>query len=182
MKIWLSKTPSQVSTIKPDVTVNQESSPPTITVSVNGTSSTANLPVSGGSGPFSNYEEIDLDNVPTDFSDGDQLLIIFRKIVTSFYEPYMNYTPVGYLIHIILSNETQNPNFPIGAYCHTPDRTTFGDSSGTCILSISSVSMWNDTSRGMLTLNFMGNDLPTYVTRSTIKDMILEMWRKKHTS
>ena len=181
MHILLSKTPSQVSTIKPEVTVDQESNPPKIMVEVNGASSTANLPVSGG-GPFSNYEEINLDNIPTDFSDGDQLLIIFRKIVTSFSEPYMNYTPVGYLIHIVLSNETQNPNFPIGAYNPTPTRNTFGESSGTCILTISGVSLWNDTSRGMFTLNFMGNNLPTYVTRTNIKDIILEMWRKKATN
>lgn len=46
MESFPSKTPSQVSTIKPEVTVNQDSSPPTITVEVNGTSSTANLPSS----------------------------------------------------------------------------------------------------------------------------------------
>lgn len=171
----------QITNIRPTVTVNEEVDPPTITVAINGKSSTANLPVSGG-GPFSNYEAIDLDNIPTDFSDGDELLIIFRKIVTSFVEPYMNYMPVGYLIHIILSEETQNPNFPIGAYNPTPNRNTFGDSTGTCISTISGVSLWNDTSRGMLTLNYMGNNLPTYVTRTNIKDIILEMWRKKNTN
>lgn len=172
----------QITDIKPTVTVNDSVSPPTISVAVNGTSSTANLPASRGGGPFSDYEEIDLDNVPTDFSDGDELLIIFRKIVTSFVEPYINYMPVGHLIHIILSEEIQNPNFPIGAYSVTPNRDTFGESTGTCISTISAASLWNDTSRGMLTLNYMGNDLPTYVTRTNIKDVIHSMWRKKNTN
>lgn len=42
----LSDLQEQVTGIKPTVTTNLESSPPTITVSVNGTSSTANLPTS----------------------------------------------------------------------------------------------------------------------------------------
>ena len=47
----LSDLQEQVSGIKPTVTTNLETSPPTITVAVNGTSSTANLP-SGGSSTY----------------------------------------------------------------------------------------------------------------------------------
>ena len=67
----LSTTVSQVSTIKPEVTVNQESSPPTITVEVNGTSSTANLPVSGASSQT--WEELNLSSLPTDFAENDMI-------------------------------------------------------------------------------------------------------------
>ena len=45
----LSDLQEQVSGIKPTVTTNLKTSPPTITVAVNGTSSTANLPSGGGS-------------------------------------------------------------------------------------------------------------------------------------
>ena len=61
----LSDLQEQVTGIKPTVTTNLESSPPTITVAVNGTSSTANLPTSNGKKihyvgdvSLSNYQEI----------------------------------------------------------------------------------------------------------------------------
>ena len=63
----------QVSGIKPTVTTNLKSSPPTITVAVNGTSSTANLPSASGS----EWEEIDLSNMPTDFSQDDIIAVSF---------------------------------------------------------------------------------------------------------
>lgn len=69
----LSDLQEQVSGIKPSVTTNLETSPPTITVAVNGTSSTANLPSFSGS----EWEEIDLSNMPTDFSQDDILAISF---------------------------------------------------------------------------------------------------------
>ena len=69
----LSDLQEQVSRIKPSVTTNLETSPPTITVAVNGTSSTANLPSFSGS----EWEEIDLSNMPTDFSQDDILAISF---------------------------------------------------------------------------------------------------------
>ena len=71
----LSTTLSQISTIKPEVLVNQETTPPTITVEVNGTSSTANLPSGGGS--TNEWEELTLSALPTDFADGDELIIIY---------------------------------------------------------------------------------------------------------
>ena len=50
--IYLSTTPSQVSTLAPTVTVNEEVEPPTITVGINGKTASANLPSGGtGSGP-----------------------------------------------------------------------------------------------------------------------------------
>ena len=60
LETLLSKTPSQVSTIRPEVTVDQESSPPTITVAVNGSSSIANLPTSAGVEiiHFTSYQEL----------------------------------------------------------------------------------------------------------------------------
>lgn len=69
----LSDLQKQVTGIKPSVTTNLETSPPTITVAVNGTSSTANLPSFSGS----EWEEIDLSNMPTDFSQDDILAISF---------------------------------------------------------------------------------------------------------
>ena len=61
----LSDLQEQVTGIKPTVTTNLESSPPTITVAVNGTSSTANLPTSNGKQihyvgevSLSNYQEV----------------------------------------------------------------------------------------------------------------------------
>lgn len=74
----LSDLQEQVTGIKPTVTTNLESSPPTITVAVNGTSSTANLP-STGSGS-SEWEEIDLSNVPNDFSRGDTIKVAIKKL------------------------------------------------------------------------------------------------------
>ena len=68
----------QVSGIKPSVTVNDEVSPPTITVAVNGTSSTANLPSSGGD----NWEELNLSSLPTDFSATDRVEITLKNIRT----------------------------------------------------------------------------------------------------
>ena len=60
----LSDLQEQVTGIKPTVTTNLESSPPTITVSVNGTSSTANLP-SGGS----SIQVIEGEGTGTEFRD-----------------------------------------------------------------------------------------------------------------
>ena len=56
----LSDLQEQVTGIKPTVTINTEVSPPTISVSVNGTTSTANLP-SSGSPTLEIIEEADLD-------------------------------------------------------------------------------------------------------------------------
>ena len=47
METSLSTTLSQVSTLAPSVSVNEEADPPTITVQINGKSSTANLPSRG---------------------------------------------------------------------------------------------------------------------------------------
>ena len=51
--------------------MNEDVTPPTITVGVNGKTASANLP-SGGS---SEWEELDLSNLPTDFTDNDILKI-----------------------------------------------------------------------------------------------------------
>lgn len=66
----LSDLQEQVTGIKPTVTTNLESSPPTITVAVNGTSSTANLPSGGssvhvieGSGTGTEFRNILRDNI-----------------------------------------------------------------------------------------------------------------------
>ena len=75
-----------MSTIGPTVTTHLESSPPTISVEVNGKSSTANLPNGGDSGTEI-WEKIDLDNPSSDFSIGDILLIKLNKYVTTTISP-----------------------------------------------------------------------------------------------
>ena len=76
----------QITGIKPTVSTNLESSPPTITVSVNGTSSTANLPVSGGG--FFTHRETNI-NAVTSVSNGiltvekDFLIMYFSKASSS---------------------------------------------------------------------------------------------------
>ena len=67
----------QITAISPTVSVNEEVDPPTITVNVNGKSSTANLPVGGGS----EWEKLDLSNLPTDFAEGD-IVIIHSNVTT----------------------------------------------------------------------------------------------------
>lgn len=75
----------QITNIKPTVTVNEEVDPPTITVAVNGSSSTANLPAGGGSS-VGGWEKLDLNNLPTDFAEGDILLLFtrFTSSITSY--------------------------------------------------------------------------------------------------
>ena len=80
----LSDLQEQVTKIKPTVTTNLESSPPTITISVNGSSSTAKLPSTSGS---SEWENIDLSNIPTDFKEGDYLIITFKEFNVSISSP-----------------------------------------------------------------------------------------------
>ena len=69
----LSDLQEQVSGIKPIITVNDAVSPPTITVAVNGKSSTANLPAVAGD----NWEIVDLSNIPSNFQIGDEIEITF---------------------------------------------------------------------------------------------------------
>lgn len=64
----------QITGIKPTVTVNDTADPPTITVAVNGKSSTANLPSSEGGG----WKRYTIDNLPTDFSATS--IVIFEMI------------------------------------------------------------------------------------------------------
>ena len=64
----------QITAISPTVSVNDEVTPPTITVSVNGKSSTANLPAG------ETWEELNLSSLPTDFSDTDRVEITLKNI------------------------------------------------------------------------------------------------------
>lgn len=73
----LSDLQEQVSGIKPTVTVNSLVSPPTITVAVNGTSSTANLPSMNGL----EWEILDISNMPTDFENGDIIFACINGVV-----------------------------------------------------------------------------------------------------
>ena len=72
----------QITGIKPTVTVDENVSPPTISVAVNGTTSTTNLPVGGGN----IIEELDVNNLPNDFNDGD-VLIVNAKMYASNTNP-----------------------------------------------------------------------------------------------
>ena len=73
----IAATESKVNALAPSVSVNEEVSPAQITVSINGKSSTANLPAGGGS----EWEKLDLSNLPTDFGEGD-ILIIHSNVTT----------------------------------------------------------------------------------------------------
>lgn len=84
----LSDLQEQVSGIKPTVTVNNEVSPPTITVAVNGKSSTANLPSSGDG-----WETLDLANLPTNFKVGDRIRVSFKAYNASSNVSDWNTTP-----------------------------------------------------------------------------------------
>lgn len=86
----ISELKADVAALAPSVSVNESADPPTITVAVNGKSSTANLPAGGGN----EWEEIDLSNIPTDFEDGDLILVClscFYTIVTSGTAPKINW-------------------------------------------------------------------------------------------
>lgn len=76
----LSDLQEQVSGITPTVTVNDAVSPPTITVAVNGKSSTTNLPNSGSG---EEWEEFSLSTLPTDFKEGDIVMILFNSVLFS---------------------------------------------------------------------------------------------------
>ena len=74
----IAATESKVNALAPTVTVNGDVSPAQITVAINGKSSTANLPGGGSDG----WEVIDLDNIPTDFTVGDEVEFIIGVSLT----------------------------------------------------------------------------------------------------
>ena len=78
----IAATESKVNALTPSVSVNEEVSPPQITVSINGKSSTANLPGGGNDG----WEVIDLDNIPTDFTVGDEVEFIIGVSLTRAFD------------------------------------------------------------------------------------------------
>lgn len=104
----LSDLQEQVSGIKPIVTVNDSVSPPTISVTVNGTTSTANLPVSGGSG---NVEiiEVDPSSISNDtFKDGD--ILLFNMHVGYSVSPSLT-SWTSEISNVAVSNTLNSQNF-----------------------------------------------------------------------
>lgn len=73
----ITATEAKVNALAPSVSVNAEADPPTITVRINGKNSTANLPTGGGSG----WEELNVNSLPSDFQEGDIILVISMESV-----------------------------------------------------------------------------------------------------
>ena len=71
----ISELEADVAALAPSVSVNEEADPPTITVGINGKTAQANLP-SGGD----EWEEIDINSLPTDFSRTDILKFEFKIV------------------------------------------------------------------------------------------------------
>ena len=65
----IASTEAALNSLTPTVTINDSVSPPTITVGINGKNASTDLPVTG------EWVEIDPTNLPTDFKDGDWLII-----------------------------------------------------------------------------------------------------------
>ena len=183
----LSDLQEQVTGIKPTVTTNLESSPPTITVSVNGTSSTANLPSASVS---SNWEEIDLSNMPTDFAIGDEIEIVF-KITTSanslggwtIKPTSINIISDPNILRITRIKLTSNMDYYFGINVATviKDYAIII----TAIDILYGVSKWNSQSNTLFTLkssyfNGAGNATDSQdINRSNIKSYVYSMKRKK---
>ena len=184
----LSDLQEQVSGIKPVVTTNLESSPPTITVSVNGTSSTANLP-SGGSGG-NGWEKLNLTSLPTDFAEGDTILIFSKITVTADvnswntapslptigYDQYIEY-PIMIKLHSIY----RNYNNPIAI------NTSAKYVGMVNLTNIADYNSWNNPGQALLTIQayaFNGDGRgvsgPLNITRANITTYISEMYRLKN--
>lgn len=69
-----------MSTIRPEVTIDEGVSPPTISVAVNGTTSTANLPAGNGG----HWEDVDLDGIPTDWSENDIIYAVCIAYIQTY--------------------------------------------------------------------------------------------------
>ena len=103
----ISELEADVAALAPSVSVNEEADPPTITVGINGKTSQANLP-SGGD----EWEEIDLDNFPTDFMDGDIIKVVL-SIGFSFVAGNWNTPPSNLSLNAGTSSKRQTVEFMI---------------------------------------------------------------------
>ena len=92
-----------MSTLAPSVSINEGVTPAQITVSINGKSSTANLP-SGGDG----WEEIDINSLPTDFSRTDLLRFEFKIVAENSFSLEGNDTRSSFAM-FRLSGESTGP-------------------------------------------------------------------------
>lgn len=181
-------TVADVTAIKPTVTVNDSVSPPTISVTVNGTTSTANLPNGGND----EWEEIDLDNFPTDFSVGDIIAVNFSfnddlnisswdKNIPNFHiTPLSSNVPSSYLIFRI--EETyRSLNALVGISLNA-------GSSCVVLYSIAGIGSANEWNSGRLfnpsAIAFNGNGAnnayDTTIDRSNMKGYIKSMYRIRH--
>ena len=103
----ISELEADVAALAPSVSVNEEVDPPTITVGINGKTAQANLP-SGGD----EWEEIDLDNFPTDFMDGDIIKVVL-SIGFSFVCGNWNTPPSNLSLNAGTSSKRQTVEFII---------------------------------------------------------------------
>lgn len=175
-------TNEMVNGIKPTVTVNDTADPPTISVAVNGTTSTANLPKSEGDG----WEELDLNDLPTDFAVYDELKIITKfnasvSGVTSWTTPPQSptITPNANtyaIVYLILSETSGNYSivqvgstssyfYEVSIRTNTPEKMNTGND----LFFI-----------GGATLNGAGlSDFGTSISKSNATNYIHKLYRKK---
>lgn len=90
----ISELEADVAALAPSVSVNESVDPPTITVGINGKSSTANLPTGGGE----EWEEIDISSIPLDFVANERIKVVFK--------------PLKLKLTSIPSSWTTNPGIP----------------------------------------------------------------------
>ena len=169
-----------MSTLAPTVTVNEGDEPPTITVGVNGKTASANLP-SGGS----EWEELDLSNLPTDFTNND-----FLKIDIHFYSIFSyrienwnstfdesdisEFNSGSIIIEKGIDSNPSRPNVPYALYYAR---------GGIVLSTIDIDSNPNSDDLFSLTAFAFNGATHTYketkVTRSNVSTYINHIWRKK---
>lgn len=94
--------------------MNDDASPPTITVEINGKTAQANLPTAGGNG----WEKLDINDLPTDFSVDDLIIFVLKNI-----RPELTSNPASW---DTAPSEPPSTN-PTGSYLSTILLTGHGD-------------------------------------------------------
>ena len=182
-----STTPSQISTLAPTVTVNENISPPTITVGVNGKEATANLPSGASSGT---WEGLNISSLPTDFKN-DDILLIFACCYAS--NSVSNWTdePARPTVYTSQNNEMGCAIITLKSTSEsvtTPLVMGIGNHSisGINTLSLNSVDAWNAGTSSLITLraySFSGGglrnaDIP--VTKANFTEYFSRIFRLKN--
>lgn len=186
----LSVLQEQVSGIKPTVTVNDSVSPPTITVAVNGKSSTTNLPASA-SVATGTWEELDITNLPNDFTKNDVLMVTIKGRVEGGTQPTSWDTAPSQALNIGYS-EAVTIILKLDSISAKEFLLDFGLTTNKCI----SYTVWRAPAGFFWqTLNFRRNELGTLrcitfngggaverydsITFDEISSLFTRMWRLK---